>query len=70
MDAPLNPPTRIEPLSKTPLSTRAAENLLHTFLQDFEARSTSAQGGNTAVTVQLQKLKDALHEERKRKKTE
>lgn len=67
MDVPLHPPVRIQTLATTPLSTKNAEKRLEAFIQDFQARSTASQGGNTAVTVQLQKLKDALHDERKRK---
>ncbi|THU98078.1 hypothetical protein K435DRAFT_38988 [Dendrothele bispora CBS 962.96] len=63
MDPPLNPPIRIQPLSSKPVSTKKAERRLDTFLKNFQERTTAAQGGNTAVTVQLQKLKDALQEE-------
>lgn len=68
MDAPLSPPLRIQPISETPLSTRMAQKTTEAFLQDFQSRSTSSQGGNTAVTVQLQKLVNALKEERKKSK--
>ncbi|KXN90348.1 hypothetical protein AN958_04381 [Leucoagaricus sp. SymC.cos] len=67
MDVPLHPPVRIHTLASTPLSTKNAEKRLDAFIEDFQARSTAAQGGNTAVTVQLQKLKDALREERKKR---
>ncbi|KAF9444251.1 hypothetical protein P691DRAFT_807665 [Macrolepiota fuliginosa MF-IS2] len=67
MDVPLHPPVRIHARTSTPLSTKSAEKRLEAFIHDFQARSTASQGGNTAVTVQLQKLKDALHDERKKK---
>ncbi|PPQ72866.1 hypothetical protein CVT26_003491 [Gymnopilus dilepis] len=68
MDPPLSPPIRIQPIKSTEISTKAARKNLETFLEDFSSRSTSVQGGNTAVTVQLQKLAAALKEERKREK--
>ncbi|KAF9483058.1 hypothetical protein BDN70DRAFT_874300 [Pholiota conissans] len=68
MDPPLSPPVHIQPISSAPVTLKATQKRLEVFLEDFQARSTSAQGGNTAVTVQLQKLADALKEERKAKK--
>ncbi|KAJ3515718.1 hypothetical protein NLJ89_g1582 [Agrocybe chaxingu] len=68
MDPPLTPPVRIQPVSSTLITTRDAQKELERFLEDFQARSTSAQGGNSAVTVQLQKLATALKEERRQKK--
>ena len=68
MDPPLTPPPRIQVVSTTAISTKTTQKRLQVFLDDFQARSTSAQGGNTAVTVQLQKLADALKEERAKKK--
>ncbi|PPQ82881.1 hypothetical protein CVT25_009701 [Psilocybe cyanescens] len=68
MDAPLSPPLRIHPISDAPITTRTAQKNTEAFLQDFQSRITSAQGGNTAVTVQLQKLANALKEERKKSK--
>lgn len=68
MDRPLTPPPRIQVISTISTSTKTTLKLLETFLDDFQARSTSAQGGNTAVTVQLQKLVDALKEERVKKR--
>ncbi|KAJ7694586.1 hypothetical protein B0H17DRAFT_1199111 [Mycena rosella] len=64
MDAPLHPPLRITALSGKPLSTKSTQKRLEAFLQDFEDRTTAAQSGQTAVTVQVQKLRDALKEER------
>ncbi|KAF8885066.1 hypothetical protein CPB84DRAFT_1788634 [Gymnopilus junonius] len=68
MESPLSPPIRIRPLKSTTITTKAARKNLEAFLEDFSSRSTSVQGGNTAVTVQLQKLATALKEERKREK--
>jgi hypothetical protein len=68
MDRPLSPPFRIQVISATEIPPKTAQKLLAAFLDDFQARSTSAQGGNTAVTVQLQKLVDALKEERVKKR--
>jgi hypothetical protein len=68
MDPPLSPPVRIQAISATPITQKATQKQLEAFLQDFQSRSTSAQGGNTAVTVQLQKLANALKADRKKKK--
>ena len=68
MDPPLTPPLRIQVTSTAPISTEVTGERIARFLPDFQARSTSAQGGNTAVMVQLQKLMDALKEERAEKK--
>ena len=67
MDAPLRPPLRIDLISTTPLSTKQTIKGLTVFFNDFENRSSMSQAGNTAVTVQLKKLKDALKEEKKMK---
>ncbi|KAJ7181131.1 hypothetical protein C8R46DRAFT_1211403 [Mycena filopes] len=64
MDAPLHPPLRISALSSTPLSNKNAQKRLEGFLQDLQDRTTASQSGHTAVTVQVQKLADALKEER------
>ena len=63
MDTPLTPPPRMQIISAEAIPPRTAQKRIAAFLDDFYARSTSAQGGNTAVTVQLQKLMDALKEE-------
>ena len=68
MDRPLTPPPRVQVISTIQISTKTTQKHLETFLDDFQARSTSSQGGNTAVTVQLQKLVDALKEERVKKR--
>ncbi|KAG7439825.1 uncharacterized protein BT62DRAFT_689192 [Guyanagaster necrorhizus] len=68
MDAPLNPPTRIQPFSVTSISTKSTQKRIDAFMSEFQARTTAAQGINTAVTVQLQNLRDALREEHERRK--
>jgi len=67
MDPPLTPPLRIQPFKAQSISERQAQKGVQTFLENFQGRSTSAQGGNTAVTVQLQKLAMALKDERKKR---
>ncbi|EAU90710.1 hypothetical protein CC1G_03979 [Coprinopsis cinerea okayama7 len=67
MEAPLNPPVRIQAVSSVPISVKATEKHIAAFLDDFQMRSAASLGGNTAVTVQLKKLKEALYEERKSK---
>ncbi|KAJ6582143.1 hypothetical protein B0H19DRAFT_1252275 [Mycena capillaripes] len=64
MDAPLHPPLRVDALSSKPLTSKSTQKRLEVFLQDLQDRTTAAQSGHTAVTVQVQKLKDALKEER------
>ncbi|PBK71281.1 hypothetical protein ARMSODRAFT_955075 [Armillaria solidipes] len=68
MDAPLNPPARIQPFSVTSISTRSTQKRIDAFMSEFQARTTAGQGINTAVTVQLQNLRDALHEEHERRR--
>ena len=68
MDRPLTSPQRINVVGSTPTSILDVYTILEDFLADFTARNTSAQGGNTAVTVQLQNLMDALKEAPKQKR--
>ncbi|PFH45559.1 hypothetical protein AMATHDRAFT_158750 [Amanita thiersii Skay4041] len=69
MDLPLDPPTRIQPVSATPVSVKRAIKHLDVFLNEFEARSrNSNHSGNSAVMVQLQKLREALTKEKESKK--
>jgi restriction endonuclease S subunit len=63
MERPLSPPLRIQVISTDEIPPRTAQKRIAAFLDDFQARSTSTQEGNTAVTVQLQKLMDALKED-------
>ncbi|KNZ77193.1 hypothetical protein J132_06188 [Termitomyces sp. J132] len=67
MDTPLHPPVRLQPVYSQPVNVKDTQRLLESFIDDFQERSSAAQGGNTAVTVQLQKLRDALQEEPKMK---
>ncbi|KAF7296678.1 hypothetical protein HMN09_01076600 [Mycena chlorophos] len=60
MDTPL----RVTPLSSRSLTTKGTQKGLELFLQDLQDRTTAAQGGQTTVTVQLEKLAKALKEER------
>ena len=62
MEKPLTPPPRIRVTSIHQISPKVAHIGVSNFIGDFQARSTSVQGGNTAVIVQLQNLKDALKE--------
>ncbi|KAJ7062332.1 hypothetical protein C8F01DRAFT_1024526 [Mycena amicta] len=64
MDAPLHPPLRVTALSSEPLTNKKTQKQLELFLQDFRDRSTAAQGGQSVVTVQVDKLCVALKEER------
>ncbi|KAE9403867.1 hypothetical protein BT96DRAFT_452301 [Gymnopus androsaceus JB14] len=67
MDSALHPPLILKPLSSRPISTKNVAKRIGKFVDDFQARTAAAQAGNSAVTVQLQKLKDAMQEELARK---
>ncbi|KAG6878563.1 hypothetical protein C0993_003018 [Termitomyces sp. T159_Od127] len=60
MDAPLHPPIRLEPVSARPINVEDTKRILGSFIDDLQERGTVAQGVNTAVTVQLQKMRDAF----------
>lgn len=60
-----SPPLRIQAVSRTPVSSKEARKQVDGYLKNLNARTTASQGANTAVTVQLEKLRDALKEERK-----
>ena len=68
MDPPLSPPVRLQAISATPITQKAMQKQIEMFLEDFQSRTTAAQGSNTAVTVQLQKLANALKADRKKKR--
>jgi CO dehydrogenase/acetyl-CoA synthase delta subunit len=46
------------------VSSKSAVKRLENFLDDFDSRIAVGQSGNTAVTVQLGGLKDAIKEDR------
>ena len=50
------------------LSAKRAQTRIQAFLNDFENRNFTLNGGDKAVTVRLQKLNQALLEERQRQK--
>jgi hypothetical protein len=64
----LNAPPRIITTSTKNISAKRAQTRIHTFLDDFENRNSALKGGDKTVTVQLQKLSQALLEERQRQK--
>jgi L-2-hydroxyglutarate oxidase LhgO len=68
MDAAVNPPVRIQAIKSTEASAKTVQRSIDSFLVDFQSRCTPAKGGNTTITAQLQKLSQALHEERGRKR--
>lgn len=65
MDQALIPPIRILPSLSTPLSSKQAQHKIAAFLEEYQAR-----GGEGAVGVQLQKLVEAVKEERHKGKTD
>lgn len=69
-DGSINPPIRLRVVSSTSSTTKSTQLRLENFLRDFQHRTTAGQEGNTAVTVQLKKLKDALQAERQWKATQ
>ncbi|KAK7030976.1 hypothetical protein VNI00_010202 [Paramarasmius palmivorus] len=69
MDTALHPPIRLQLLEERSVSAKTTQKLLAAFIEDFHARTNTAQGGkggNTGVAVRLQKLRDALEEETKK----
>jgi hypothetical protein len=62
------PPPRIITISSKNLSAKRAQARIQAFLDDFENRNSALKGGDKTVTVQLQKLNQALLEERQRQK--
>ena len=63
-----DPPPRITPTTSKNISAKRAQIRIQAFLNDFENRNSTLNGGNKAVTVQLQKLNQALLDERQRQK--
>jgi hypothetical protein len=63
------PHPRITAKASKNLSAKRAQTRIQAFLNDFENRNSTLNGGDKAVTVRLQKLNQALLEERKRQKT-
>jgi hypothetical protein len=63
-----DPPPRITTTSTKNLSAKRAQIRIQAFLDDFENRNSALKGGDKTVTVQLQKLNQALLEERRRQK--
>ncbi|KZT25317.1 hypothetical protein NEOLEDRAFT_1133687 [Neolentinus lepideus HHB14362 ss-1] len=61
------PPVRIQAASSMPISTEETQARLDQFLADFQNRSTASKAGDMTVTVQLQKLNEALRAERQSK---
>src|SRR6266566_4873945 len=64
-----DPPPRITATTSKNLSAKRAQTRIQAFLNDFENRNSTLNGGDKAVTVRLQKLNQALLEERQRQKT-
>jgi hypothetical protein len=60
------PPLRLQVAGFKDISSKKAQARLDGFLAAFRDRCTPSQGGDTAVIVQLQKLANALHQERAR----
>jgi len=68
MDNLSDPPPRITATTSKNLSAKRAQTRIQAFLNDFENRNSTLNGGDKAVTAQLQKLNQALLEERQRQK--
>jgi hypothetical protein len=69
MDDSVHPPVRFQAVSSTTLSTRNVKARIDNFLADFQSRTTPGKGGDTTVTVQLQKLSGALQQKLDRRQT-
>ncbi|KAI9429575.1 hypothetical protein H4582DRAFT_1811209 [Lactarius indigo] len=63
-----DPPPNITTISTKVLSAKRAQIRLQAFLDEFENRNPPSKGGDKTVTAQLQKLNEALLEERRRQK--
>lgn len=65
MDAALNPPIRLQVLKTTPASPKVTQTHIEDFLANFQSRCMigGGGGGDTAVTMRLQKLSLALRED-------
>jgi len=63
-----DPPPIITTTSTKNISAKRAQSRIQTFLDDFENRNSTLKGGDKTVTVQLQKLNQALLDERQRQK--
>lgn len=64
----VNASPRITTISTKNTSAKRAHCRIQAFLDDFENRNSTLKGGDKTVTVQLQKLNQALLEERQRQK--
>jgi len=64
-----DPPRRITSIASKNISAKRAQIRIQAFLDDFENRNSTLKGGDKTVTVQLQKLNQALLDERHRRKT-
>jgi len=63
-----DPPPSITTTSSKNVSAKRAQSRIQAFLDDFENRNSTLKGGDKTVTVQLQKLNQALLDERQRQK--
>lgn len=68
MDESVHPPVRLQVVSSTSASTKNVKGRLHTFLENFQNRSTPSNSGDSTVTAHLQKLSNALQEKIDRRK--
>ncbi|KAI9451030.1 hypothetical protein F5148DRAFT_986702 [Russula earlei] len=64
-----DPPARITTITSRKLSAKRAQTRIQAFLDDFENRNSTLKGGDKTVTVQLQKLNQALLDESQRRKS-
>ncbi|KAI0640770.1 hypothetical protein C8Q79DRAFT_994772 [Trametes meyenii] len=67
MDAALSPPLRVQPVRVQHVSQDVVQHRLDKFVHDFHARSVAKNTGESTTSAQLQKLADALAEEKPRK---
>ncbi|PCH44604.1 hypothetical protein WOLCODRAFT_154644 [Wolfiporia cocos MD-104 SS10] len=65
MDAAITPPLRVQLARVQGISPSAAMGRMHDFLAKYESRrAVASHGGDSAISAQLQKLTEALSEER------
>ena len=63
MDDAITPPLRIQTVRTGAISSRTAHARLDHFMHAFHARTIASGAGASTISVQLQKLTAALHDE-------
>ncbi|KAI5992280.1 hypothetical protein F5J12DRAFT_458895 [Pisolithus orientalis] len=70
MDDTTRPPVRLQAISSKPLSLKDTQRHLDEFLSDLKRRNAFAKGLDSTIISQLEKLNNALGEERARERND